>query len=82
MPKTLLQQADTGKPATFRSELRDLINKYSLENKSDTPDFLIAEYIEGCLMLFDETVKQRTAWHENTAAITKMNPNPPQDDDV
>lgn len=33
----------------FQNDLADLINKYSLENDSDTPDFLLAAYLRHCL---------------------------------
>jgi hypothetical protein len=33
----------------FRKELEQLINRNSRENGSNTPDFILAQYIEGCL---------------------------------
>lgn len=32
----------------FKSELEKLINRYSQENKSNTPDFILCEYILNC----------------------------------
>ena len=43
----------------FRKELEQLINKYSLENKSDTPDFILAAYLVRCLEAYDLAVKAR-----------------------
>ena len=37
----------------FRKELEDLINRFSKENGSNTPDFILAEYLEGCLSNFE-----------------------------
>lgn len=48
---------------TFRKELEVLINKYSMENNSDTPDFIQAEFIEGCLKSWDKSVKMRDKWY-------------------
>lgn len=48
---------------TFRDELEQLINKHSLENKSDTSDFLLADYLISCLAAFNETVRARETWH-------------------
>lgn len=48
---------------TFKEELTTLINKYNKENNSNTPDFIIAQYIEGCLSSFNLAVQQREAWH-------------------
>ena len=39
------------------------MNRYSLENKSDTPDFVLAVYIEQCLAAFDLAVVARDAFH-------------------
>jgi len=49
--------------ANFRNELRVLINQNSLENGSNTPDFILAEYLENCLKAFDYAVLQRTEWY-------------------
>ncbi len=37
----------------FRDELTSLINCHSLENASDTPDFILANYLMACLNAFD-----------------------------
>lgn len=47
----------------FRKELETLINSHSLENASNTPDFILAEYLENCLKAFDYAVLQRTSWY-------------------
>ena len=46
----------------FRKELEILINKHSKENGSNTPDFILSEYLVGCLNNFDKTIKQRDEW--------------------
>ncbi len=43
----------------FRNELRDLINIYSMENGSDTPDFILAEFLSDSLKAFDNAVFNR-----------------------
>jgi len=47
----------------FLSELEGLINKYSKENDSDTPDFILAKYLENCLNNFSEAVNAREKWY-------------------
>lgn len=47
----------------FQIELSALINRHSKENGSDTPDFILARHMQGCLELFDSTVNARTAWY-------------------
>lgn len=48
---------------TFVSELESLINRYSLESGSDTPDFLLAEYLSGCVDVWNRTCRGRDKWH-------------------
>lgn len=51
----------------FRKELEQLLNKYSKENGSNTPDFLLAEYLILSLELFDKTMNSRENWYSNSA---------------
>lgn len=46
----------------FRIELSNLINRHSLENGSNTPDFILARYLEDCLRAFDTATKHRDYW--------------------
>lgn len=48
---------------SFLSELKTLINKYSMENCSDTPDFVLANYVENCLTAFNNAVVEREKWY-------------------
>ena len=43
----------------LRKEIEQAINKHSLENGSDTPDFILAEYLTDCLRMFDKAVNKR-----------------------
>lgn len=47
----------------FTAELKKLINNQSMENESDTPDFILAEYLKGCLEAFEHATNQRDKWH-------------------
>lgn len=49
---------------TFKEELKELINKHSKENASNTPDFILAEFMNDCLTSFDNAVRVRSAWYE------------------
>lgn len=48
----------------LRKEIEQSINKYSLENSSDTPDFILAGYLSDCLIAFDRATKRRTEWYK------------------
>ena len=41
------------------------INKLSLENLSDTPDWILAEYLRGCLEHFSTIVKMRDSYYND-----------------
>lgn len=53
----------------FRQQLEALISSYSMENGSDTPDFILADYLADCLELYDRTTARRTRWHERAAEM-------------
>ena len=49
----------------FREKLEKLINIYSKENGSNTPDFILAVFLCDCLKTFDKITTWRTAWYAN-----------------
>lgn len=46
----------------FKSELSELINRYSLENGSNTPDFILAEHVWDSIRAFNATSRAREHW--------------------
>lgn len=60
---------------TFRDELCSLINRHSKENGSNTPDFILAEYLTDCLHAFDKAVTRRTQWYSGDAGATYVTTN-------
>ena len=44
-------------------EFTIIINKYSLENESNTPDFILAEYLMKCLEAHAALQVQRGIWY-------------------
>lgn len=48
---------------TFRKELESLINRHSMENGSNTPDFILAEYLTSCLSAYDKAISWRDRWY-------------------
>lgn len=47
----------------FPKALRDLLNKHNKEMPSNTPDFILAEFLCICLEAFNKSVCNRTAWY-------------------
>lgn len=51
------------KSLEFKKELEQLINKYSVENGSDTPDFILANYLMNCLQSYEIAIDSREKWY-------------------
>lgn len=51
----------------FKKELEQLINKHSIENGSNTPDFLLSEFIMASLAAYGATVQARDTWYGLTS---------------
>jgi hypothetical protein len=49
-------------------DLAAMLNKHSAENASNTPDFILAEYLLGCLAAFNVATQQRETWYGRDAA--------------
>jgi len=47
----------------FQRELRSLINRYSIENTCDMPDFMITEMICRLIESIGPMVKMTLDWH-------------------
>jgi hypothetical protein len=43
----------------FKTELAALINRHSWESKSNTPDFILANYVVACLSAFTDATMMR-----------------------
>ena len=48
---------------TFQKELERLINKHSIENQVDMPDFLLAEMVCSFIATVGVSVKKNLDWH-------------------
>lgn len=47
----------------FEVELEALLNRYSKENESDTPDYVLAHYIKYSLKAFNQAVNLREEYY-------------------
>ena len=46
----------------LKRQLADAINRYCVENDSNTPDFILAEFIVDCLDAFSKASRSRENW--------------------
>lgn len=56
----------------FEKELGQLINKHSIENESDTPDFILASYLRKCLTIFGSIVLARDDWYGHKSLTRRL----------
>ena len=60
---------------SLRSDLASVINRYSRENGSNTPDFMLAAYLCDCLKAWNAMTKQREKWYgREPGQMTQMIP--------
>lgn len=51
----------------LEKEIQRAINRHSAENASNTPDFILAQFLAQCLAAFDTAVQQRETWYGRDA---------------
>jgi len=56
----------------FEKELAELINRYSKENDSDTPDFILARYLNEVLKNFNAAVLDREQWYGRQKLLSDL----------
>ena len=48
----------------LQKEIEVLINRVSRENESNTPDFILAQYLMDCLKAGEFLINSREKWHK------------------
>jgi len=69
-PRRLDAASGSADAPDFISELRNLINKHSMENASNTPDYILAQYLTNCLRAWNQATQQRETWYGRDARPT------------
>jgi hypothetical protein len=54
----------------LQDDIQSAINRASAENASNTPDFILAQYLIACLKAYDTAVQQRESWYGRDARPT------------
>lgn len=47
----------------LEQELKSCLNRHSAENDSNTPDYILAQFLLGCLAAWNTGVQQRETWY-------------------
>lgn len=66
-----MKKLEGSRPKTFASELTTLVNRYSKENGSNTPDYVLANFLQNSLAAFDLAVNMREG-HPEPDLITRI----------
>ncbi len=48
---------------TLEQDIESVINRHSAENESNTPDFILAQYLMACLAAWNAASINRDKWH-------------------
>ena len=51
----------------IHNEFRATINRHSIENDSNTPDYMLADYLVACLDAWNETTQSREKFYGREA---------------
>lgn len=63
LDKHLTEEPNTRENETFEKRLESLINEYSKETDSNTPDYILARYMNHCLKAFNKATRARDKWY-------------------
>ena len=56
----------------FRLALERTINMHCMENGSNTPDFVLAQFLTDCLTAFDKATQYREAWYGRESEAKRL----------
>lgn len=54
---------------SLAEEIRQVLNRASRENESNTPDYLLAEYLMSCLEAGENLIVSRDSWYNDRRKI-------------
>lgn len=59
---------------TLAEAIRDVLNKQGRDCQSNTPDYILANYLEACLVAFENAIQQREYYHGRDPRSTVPKP--------
>lgn len=57
----------------FKKQLTSLINRYGYDSACETPDYILAEYLEKCLVNFSAAMTMNINWHTDWKRLGEDN---------
>lgn len=64
--KSLALKSSAEKLAELSKDLEDVLNKHSIDSKTNTPDFILAEYLINCLTAYNAMIISKTLFLKDT----------------
>ena len=62
---TVAEAVKEQRPTTLMEDIKGVLNRYSRENDSNTPDSILAIFIVDCLWAFEQAVNRRDKQHNH-----------------
>ena len=56
----------------LKDDLTALLNTYNAESPSNTPDWILAEYLMGCLAIYNHALKSREYEGNNDSSLPEQ----------
>jgi len=63
-----IKRFEKGNRMSLESDLRTLLNVYSRENESDTPDYILSMFMVKCLNALEKATTDRDAWWDSKSS--------------
>lgn len=63
---------------SLKTAIMHTLNAYSAEQDSDTPDFILANYLMGCLENWNLATKAREKWYGRLGTPVSPQPEAPE----
>ena len=57
----------------LESAITSALNRFSAENESNTPDWILAQFLLGCLAAWNRGTQQRETWYGRDAQPSESN---------
>jgi hypothetical protein len=69
-PRRQAGRAEGGEDMSdLREDIRQVLNRHSAENASNTPDFILADFLLGCLVYYEQAIQARSKWYGHMDGI-------------
>ena len=81
MNETIITIDENGKVRgnDLESAIGSALNRFSAECPSDTPDWILAQFLLACLSAWNVGVQQRETWHTNDKLGSQLGSRSPDD---